>query len=474
MKAKFVFIISLFVSSMGYGQESWTLEKCIKIALDNNLNIKSSKINLENNEIDIKLSKNARYPNLSVGTNVFWNFGRTIDPTTNSFSTSTFFNNGLNINSNVPLYDGGAMQYNIKKSINDGKALQKDLDQIKNDIALNVASLYLNALFAKEQIEIAQTNLNLSKSNIAQLQTLIKLGNRAQNDALDLEAQIANEEQSILVAKNNYINALMQLKQAMLVNDEFDVIAKADIDLTTDPEIVTLDELYKSALLTQHGITADELRLSSRDLDLKIAKAQRLPTLGAGANIGTNYSNLGQTLKGTQVVKQEQPIDITVPGFPSQKGVIAFENQIPLFEKANYFRQFDNNLSYGVGFSINMPILTNYRTSASIQRAKLNIESSNIALENKKQDLKVRVQRALSDAIAAKGAVKAAEKALLANQASYDNANKRFQLGAINTFDLANSKTRLDNAKNNLLIAKYDHLFKVKIVEFYQGKSISL
>jgi outer membrane protein len=469
-----IFLFFTFWSQSMWSQSELTLEQCIKIALENSLSIKSSEINLKNNAIDVKSAKHARYPNLSTGTNVFWNFGRTIDPTTNTFSTNTFFNNGLSINSNALIYDGGAMQSNIKKAMNDAKALEKDLQQTKNDLALNVATLYLNALFAKENIATAQLNTNQSKSTLTQIQILVNAGSRPQNELLDVEAQIANDEQAVLVAKNNYTNALSQLKQVMLVNNEFDVVSQAKIDLTTDPDLVTMDELYKSALTTQYGIEAEELRLKSRDLDVKIAQAQRMPTLGVGANIQTNYSNLGQTITGIKNIRQEQPIEITIPGFPKQTGTIGIENQIPIFEKANYLKQFDNNLSLGAGFNINIPILNNYRTSAGIQKAKLSRESANIALENSKQDLKVRVQRALTDARAAKGAVITSEKVVAANQASFDNATKRYQLGVLNTLDLATARTRLDNAKNNLLIAKFDHLFKVKIVEFYQGKSITL
>jgi outer membrane protein len=455
-------------------QEVWPLAKCIQTAWNNNLAIQSAKLNLKSNAIDVKVAEQAKYPTLSAGSNVSWNFGRTIDPTTNEFINSTFFNNGLNLNSGVTLYNGGAIKNNVLKSQNTTKALNEDLEQTKNDIALNVASLYLNALFAKENQAIAEANVKQSNTSLSQIQTLIRTGNRAPNEVLDIEAQLATDEQSLLNNRNSYINAIMQLKQAMLINDDIDIEAPNGVVLSTDADLLTFDEVYKSALTSQHNIAADEIRLIGTDLDIKIANANNLPTVGFGGSLGTNYSNKGQYIDGFETVRQSQTFEVEIPNFPKQNAILSSDYQVPILKKSNYFKQFQNNLSYGVGFNINMPIFNNYQSKASVQRAKLNKENVMVNLENKKQDLRVRVQKALTDAKAAKGAVVAAEKSVTANQAAFDNASKRFSLGSINSFDLTTARTRLDNAKNNLVIAKYDHIFKVKIVEFYQGKSITL
>jgi outer membrane protein len=474
-KLKFFILLVCGTSQINLaGQEVWPLEKCIKTAWTNNLTIQSAKLTLKSNAIDVKVAEQAKYPSLSLGSNVFWNFGRTIDPTTNEFINSTFFNNGLNLNTGVTLYNGGAIKNNVLKAQNTSKALSEDLEQTKNDIALNVASLYLNALFAKENQLIADANVKQSNTSLSQIQTLIRAGNRAPNEVLDIEAQLANDEQSLLNTRNTFINAIMQLKQAMLVNDDIDVLAPNGVVLNTDPDILTFEEVYKSALLSQHSIAADEIRLSGTDLDIKIAKASTLPTVGFGGNFGSNYSNKGQYIDGFQTVKQSQTFEIEIPNFPKQNAILSSSFEAPILKKSNYFRQFQNNTSYGVGFNINMPIFNNYQSKASIERAKLNKENVMLNLENKKQDLRVRVQKALTDAKAAKNAIVAAEKSVTANQAAFDNASKKFGLGTINSFDLTTARTRLDNAKNNLVIAKYDHIFKVKIVEFYQGKSITL
>jgi outer membrane protein len=450
-----------------YSQQNWSLEVCIQKAWQNNLNLKTGEINTKNADVNIKLASHARYPNLNVGNDVYWNFGRTIDPTSNAFTTSTFFRNGINLNTSATLFNGFALKNTLTQSKIDKSAVEEDLLQLKNDIALEVASFYLNALFAKENIAIAQANLDLTNVSLTRTKTLVQSGARPANDILDIEAQKSTDEQNVIVAQNNYSVAIMQLKQSMNTMEDFDVSAPSNIELVTNPKLITLDELYSSALKTQHSIIADEQRVKSADLDIKIAKGQRYPTLVIGGSLGSNYSNQYQRIIGSkeEVINQEII-------FNEVRTSIGFPSTVPITEKAPYFYQIDKNLSYGAGLSLNIPILNNYRTSGNIERAKLNKESANIKYENTKLALKLTVQKALTDAIAAQAKYEAAEKTLSAQQAAYDNTVKRYEIGAINTFDLNTAKTRLDNAKNNLLLAKYDNIFRNKILDFYLGKTL--
>lgn len=454
------------------GQNIWPLNKCIEEAWKNNLAIKTTEVNLKSADINKKEAKHARYPDLNIGSSVNWNFGRTIDPTSNEFSTSTFFRNGLNLGTNVVLFNGFAIKNQIKKSEIDIKAGKSDIAQLRNDIALNVATFYLNALFAKENTTIAQANLALSQKTLNQIQVLVRSGARAANEVLDIEAQLATDEQNLLTAQNNYDIAKLQLKQLMLVEEDIDVVMPDNIALNTNPDLVEIEELYESALKNQPSVAAAEWRVKGSDISIDIAKGQRYPSISFGGNLGSNYSNLGQEITGFETIKIKQEVDVTLPNFPTQSATLEFPQEFAVTRKADYFYQFDKNLSYGVGFGINIPILTNYRTSANIERAKLEGESARLNLETVKQDIKIKVQQAYADAKAAKSKLSAAEKTMEAQEAAYNNTLKRFELGAINSFDLSNARTRFDNAKINLLIAKYDHIFKTKILDFYLGKGI--
>ena len=463
----FSFAVLCMISTINYSQEVWTLEQCIQKAWENNLNLKTGEINTKSADISIKIAKHARYPNLSASNDIYWNFGRTIDPTSNAFTTSTFFRNGIGVNTGATLFNGFAINNTLKQSKIDKVAVEEDLLQLKNDIGLEVASYYLNALFAKENIVIAQSNLDLTGANLTRTKSLVQSGARPANEVLDIDAQIATDEQSLIVAKNNYTVAIMQLKQVMNTSENFDVTPPSNISLETNPEIITIDELYTSALKTQHSVMADEQRVKSADLGIKIAKGQLYPTINVGGNLGSNYSNQFLRVIGgnEDIIEQE----IIFNGVRTSIGLPTF---IPQTEKAPYFYQLDKNLSYGAGLSVNIPILTNYRTSGNIERAKLNRESAAIKYDNTKLALRLTVQSALTDAQAALAKYEAAEKSLNAQQLAYDNTVKRFDIGAINAFDLSTAKTRLDNAKNNLLLAKYDNIFRNKILDFYLGKAL--
>ncbi|MBK8701839.1 MAG: TolC family protein [Saprospiraceae bacterium] len=453
----------------GYSQEVWPLRKCIETALNNNLTIKSSKLNLESAGIDATQARHARYPNLSASSSVFWNFGRTIDPTSNTFTTETFFNNRWGLNTGVTLFNGFAIKNSILQTKENINAAKEDIEQTRNDIALNVSSFYLNALFAKENLAIAKSNLELTRASLNQIQTLVRSGARAPNEALDIEAQFATDEQALLIAENNFTVSKMQLRQLMLTDQDFDVELPGSIALSTDPDIIIFEELYEGALSTQRAVAAGEYRVRSADLGVKIAKGQRLPSLTVGGSLGTNYSNQGIRFAGSE--KVTTPLTAYLAGVPYN---FLIEQETPLIERAGYAYQVDNNLSYGIGMSLSIPILNNYANTANIEKAKIFSETTRINLETTKQNLKITVQQAHADAKAAKLKLQAAEKTFTAQQAAYDNAGKRFSLGSISSLDLSNARTRLDNARNNLLISKYDHIFRVKILDYYLGKGISL
>ncbi|HRD09006.1 MAG TPA: TolC family protein, partial [Saprospiraceae bacterium] len=187
----FCFFSSLLFPNVMGAQEVWPLRKCIDTAIKNNLSIQGAKLNLKSAEVDATQAKHQRYPNLSGSSSVFWNFGRTIDPTSNTFTTETFFNNRIGLNTGVTLFNGFAINNSIQQTKTNVSASKEDIQQTQNDIALNVASFYLNALFAKENQLIARANLDMSRNTLNQIQTLVKSGARASNEALDIEAQVA-------------------------------------------------------------------------------------------------------------------------------------------------------------------------------------------------------------------------------------------------------------------------------------------
>jgi len=452
-------------------QEIWSLEKCVTHAIEKSLQVEGSRISLKSTEIDITQAYHGRYPNLSASTNVGWNFGRTIDPTRNEFITETFFNNGFSLNSNVLLFNSGRINNTIQQTLSNNKASLKDLEQTKRDISLNVATLYLNILFAKENLINAENQLNLTKEQLLQLNKQIAVGNRPENDKLDLEAQIATNEQSIIEAINNLTINMLNLKQLLRLDPDYnmDIVAPGELPISTDPDLVSFSEIYQTALNNQASVAANELRLKSAQLGEKIAKAEFLPTIGAGGNLRTNYSNKGVTVTGYESSIIEQTVYIN-----NQEVTVGFPQNIPQLEKSPYFDQFTDNLSYGVGVSMSIPIYNNNTARAGLQRAQLNTQRADLNLIQSKETLKITVGQAHSDAKASKARYMAAAKTKTAQENLYNNAIKRFEIGNLNAFELTRLKTSMESSVINALIAKYNYLFNTKVLDFYLGKPIKL
>ncbi|MBK9254025.1 MAG: TolC family protein [Saprospiraceae bacterium] len=454
-----------------FGQEFWSLQKCIDYALEKNLQIESSDVAVRLSEIGINQAKHDRYPNLSLNTNVGWNFGRSIDPTRNEFITETFFNNGFTLSSGFTIYNGNRINNTISQSITDKKAAERDLDQVKRDIILNVASLYLSVLFEQENFRNAEVQLEQTKTQLSQIERLIEVGNRPENDRLDFESQIALNEQNLVNASNNFTMAILRLKQLLRLdpNTPFRPINPGNILVETDPDLVSFDELYLAALKSQPSVAASELRLQSAALGEKIAASAFYPTLGGRVSMNTNFSNKGIRLLGYETRQIEQTV--TVNGTPV---VIGSEQQVPILEQSPYAAQIDNNRSYGVGVGLSIPIYNNNLARNAVQRAKLGVINADLNLTQQKENLKITVGQAHADAKAAKARLNAANKSLMAQNNLYDNAQKRFDNGTQNTFELVRIKSLVESAEINALIAKYDYLFRLKVLDFYLGKPLKL
>jgi outer membrane protein len=452
-------------------QEEWPLERCIQHALDNNLNIKQAEISVDFAEVDQKQSKASRYPSLNASTNLNSNFGRTIDPISDAFTTQNFISSGLGLNTGVTIFNGFRISNSIKQSKIDKRATELDLDQSKRDIALSVANAYLSALFADENLAINESQLETSKEQLAQTEKLIAAGVRPANESLDILAQIATNEQMVIGAENSKVIALLNIKQ--LLNLDPDVImvlqAPQNVNVESDPDLLTFNEVYNSALKNQPNVKAGDLRVESAIMSEKIAKAGLMPSLNGFASIGSNYSNQGRRITGVENVVNDETVvingmDVTV-GFP---GVNV------LFEDNPYFNQIDENLSYGAGVSLSIPIYNNYNVKANIERSKLGIINAQTQSDILRNQLKATVQQALVDAKAAKRKLNASERSVEAQQASFSNAEKRFNAGTINTFEYVTIKNALAQSEVNAVISKYEYLFSLKILDFYMGKPIKL
>lgn len=473
MKAnRLYFIISFtLVALVMSAQKPMTLDECINMAIERSLQTEGSRIALDGTEVDIRQAKHARYPNLSFNTNVGWNFGRTIDPTENLFVTETFFNNGGSLSSNVVLFAGNRINNSIKQSEANNKAALKDLEQTRKDISLQVASTYLNILFAKENLRNSQNQLLQTKDQRDMVDRQIAVGNLPENDRMDVEAQIAVNEQTVIENENQLAILLLNMKQMLRMEPDavLDIVFPENIGISTDPDLITYNELFQTALTNQSSVEADKMRLKSAELGQKIASAELLPVLAAAGNMRTNYSNKSLEITGYDRTVIEQDIL-----FNGQNVTIGFPQDIPRLKKSPYFGQINDNISYGVGLSLSVPIYNNLNGRSSVQRAKLNTQRAQLAYDQGVESLKITVGQAYADAKSAKSRYAATEKTKNAQTLVYNNAIKRFNAGDNNIFELNRLKALMEGAEINYLIAKYDYIFRSRVLDYYLGKPIRL
>ncbi|MCB9309052.1 MAG: TolC family protein [Lewinellaceae bacterium] len=461
--------IFLMIGFWGIAQKVWTLEECIQHAYEHNVQVLMGDINEKSNQIDIKTAVQSRFPNVSSGVNLGWNFGRTIDPTTNTFITETFFNNGYSLNSGVKLFNSNKLNNNIKLAKLNGSIAKDELEKIKQNIALQVASAFLNVVFAQENIKNVEAQMEQSEQQFNLIENLIKVGNRPQNDIIEIEAQLLNNEQQLIEAQNMLKSAKLLLQQLIMTDEEVEVSVPANIIPSSDPSILTIEEVYNAAMQNQYSLKVAKKSVEGAVLQQKIIKADLYPSIGMGASFGTNYSNKGLEILGYNETVINQ--DIIFNGNSVQ---IGFPQNIPILAKKPYFSQLTDNLSYGLGVSCQIPIYSNYATRARIEKAKLNVQNANLSFEQEENALRTTVTQALNDATAAQAKYKATQKVLEAQTRLLENVQKKYQAGSSNSFELANVKSQYESAQINNLMAKYDFIFKVKVIDFYLGKTLSL
>lgn len=454
-------------------QNAWTLEKCVDYARQNNLSVKQAEYTIRNTELTKRQNEFNRLPGLSARTSGGLQFGRTIDPTTNTFNTEQIGFNSFSLDLSATLYGGNQINNSVKQSRIDMEAARLDAQATANDIGLSIASAYLSILLAEEQLANGRRRLELSQTQLEQTDKLIQAGSLPPNDRLDFLAQIALDEQAIVETQNLVAIGYLNLKQLLEIDptEDIRIVRPESIQIPegVDPFSFQTDEVYNTALQTQPQIRAADLRLESAQLGENIAQGGYLPTLSLFASLNTNYSSAFQSaIFG--LVRTKQTVFIN-----NDPVEIEFENQAPVdFRDIPYDTQIRDNFGQTVGLSLGVPIYSNHRNRINVERARLTVLNTQVTNRQLRQQLKTDVQRSIADARAARESLQAAQRAADAAQAAYDNADKRFRLGAINSLEYTTARNNLDRAQVDVIRAKYQYLFNLKVVDFYLGRPISL
>ncbi len=462
-------VITLTATSQE-GKKVWTLKEVVDHAVSNNLTLKRSTYGVETGQVNSFQAKMAMLPTVNGSTNYGFNWGRNVDPTTNQFVEQRINSLNANVSGSLLLWNGFRLFYNMKQSEAELDALNQDLIKARNDVILNVITLYLNVVFNKELYSNAQFQLKSTTEQLNRTKKLAEAGSVPRANVLLLEAQSATNELNLIQRENALNLSLLQLKQALQLpgSSQLDVeIPQVNIE----NQLVlnkTAEEIFEIAITSMPEIKAARLRQKTSALALKSSKSNYFPRLTLNGSLSTLYSSARKdvSVEGSSIV----PVEIGyLQSNPTER--VFYDQVVPQlsYTTVGYQEQFKNNLGKGLGFNLSIPIFNGLSTRSSVQRAAINREIADISLIENENRLRQSVETAYNDAVAASKTYVASERQVNANDEAFRVTKQRFENGAVNFVDYQTSENDLFRAQSDLLRSKYDFIFKKKILDFYQA-----
>ena len=435
MKTKLILFVSLLISVVTFSQKKWTLKECVDQALEKNISIQQNKLSLELAKRDVDISKGNFLPNLNASTGGNLNFGSSFNPVTNNRQSTTIFGGAVSLSAGYTVFNGYRNTDSYKQAQLGVESSLLDLQKIENDVSLFVVNGYLNILFAKENLNAVKVQYNISKKQIEAAESRFKSGVIAKGELLNTQSTAATNLQSVITQENALDIALLNLAQTLQVPVKgFDINAIVVGTPSSDLLYKNSASVYDKSVERMPEILRAKLAIDNAALNIKISKSYFLPTVSASAGLSTNY---GYNLK--------------------------------IGPDTAFFNQLDDNLGYGVGFNMNIPIFNRFQTKNRVSKSKINKEISETRLESEKIQLKQTIEKSFLDVKSALKTFEAAKISLQAQEEAFKNAQERYNYGAMTLFDFDQVRTRFVNAQGAKIRSKYDYVFKTKVLQFYSG-----
>lgn len=437
-----IVLLSTFFTGSSKAQQKWNLQQCINYAVENNIDLQRKQIDHEDSQIELNSSKLSRLPDLTAGAsqNLYFGRGPSRDGTYKDQSqTSTSFNAGASIS----VFNGFRITNEIKANLLNLKAKKEEINKSKEEISIQVATYYLQVLFNKEILSIAEKQLELSNLQLKKTEILVREGKSAESALYENRSVVANDEVAIVDAQNNLDLSLLDLSQLLNLEDniQFDIdMPSVDSLLLASTLPQSPSNIYNYSLKNRPVIKVAEYSLANTLQREKIARSAYYPTLNMGVNYGSSYYH----------------------AFNSESGVanIAF------------FEQIRNNGSESIGLTLSIPIFNRMATRNSVKRAVLSTSSQELMLQNVKQQLYKEIEQAYQKVVAAQVKSRASTKAVESAKIAFDYEEKRYDTGKSTVFEYNDAKTRYIKSLSELAQAQYEYIFRTKILNFYSGKPL--
>ncbi len=443
IKPVLFFSIAILLSCSATAQKAWSLQECIEYALKNNIQIKQSELTAELSTVNFDQSKAAFFPSINANSNYTYNFGRSVNPYTNVYTNQEVQSMNISASGSLPIFNGFQIMNSLSQSKYEYMASHENLAKIKNDISLNVAAAYLQVLYSKEALKAVDDRLNAATQNRDRTKIMVDAGSMAQGNFLDAEAALAAEELAKVNADNQLITAIITITQLLELKStkDFDV-AQPAVDIRDLSSLsISADEIYNTALKTLPDFRASALNIQSAEKGLAISRGARYPRLSLGGGLSTGYSNVA-----TRFLTNEE---------------ISFNDQL------------NENYNKYLGLSLSIPIFNGWATESSVKRAKINLENVKYNDQLIRNQAYKSIVQAHADAIAAQQKYTASQKAASSSNEAFVYAEKKYNVGMLSSIEFLNVRNTSSRAESDLIQAKYDFIFRLKVIDFYLGKSLA-
>lgn len=439
MKRKLIYIVlaSVLSVSTGWAQNGgWTLRQCVEYAIENNLSVQRTDNLAEQSEVNVNTAKWARLPDLNGSASQRYSWGRAASPVDNSYTNTNNSTTNFSLSTNIPLFTGMELPNQYALSKLNLKAAIEDLNKAKDDIAINVASAYVQVLFNQELAAVAKEQVALSKEQLNRMIRLQEVGKAAPAEVAEAKARVAQDEMSEVQADNNYDLSLLELSQLLeLPTPEGFFLASPD----EEPDFETLtapDAIFVDALTSKPEIMAAQYRLEGSEKNIRIAQSGYYPTLSFNAGLGSSF--------------------YTTKGHAGE----------------DFISQLDNHFNKYIGLSLSVPIFNRFSTRNRVRTARLQRMNYALQLDETKKGLYKEIQQAWYNAVAAEAKYNSSVAAVDANEESFRLMGEKFENGKATSLEYNEAKLNLMKALSDKIQAKYDYMFRSKVLNFYKGEPI--
>ncbi len=466
MKIFATLLLSLTTLILSGQTKAYTLEECVLLALDKNISIKQSEIEIESAAIDRADAIGGFLPRISAQSQHIWNNGLSQNITNGLIENLTTQFSSFGGNIGLTIFNGNQNINQLSRANLNLISRQYQLDDMKDDISLFVANAYLQVMFNRELEQVQRYQLEITKEDLNRTQIRIDAGVLTQADIFEIEANLASQEQALVQAENNYRLSLISLAQLLLITDyENFEIADEDFEIPfSDILSQKPKDIYEKALTIRNDIKLGVANIEVAKKDISLAKGALMPSLTAFYNYNTRISYSDRFIQTGNLI--ESPI-----GFVKGTGesVVTQFSEREIAKPLSFGTQFGQNDGQSYGLSLNIPIFNGSSVRNNIKRRELNLRRVENQFEQTKLDLENTVNQAFLNTQGAIKFYEASEKTLRAREEAFQIAQNRFEAGVMNSFDFIQAKQRYQISASDIVRAKFDYIFKLKVLEFYFG-----